>query len=82
MTGRIMFCPRWSLTVPFVPAEKTAKMEHMKSHSGDKVYPCTVCGTLFTNKAKLEDHMNEHKVENKGPVFHIQPSEILILIGA
>ena len=44
--------------------EKTAKTEHMKSHSGDKVYPCSVCGTLFTNKAKLEEHMDEHKVSS------------------
>jgi len=42
--------------------EKTQNMDHMKSHSGDKVYPCLQCGLLFTCKDKLKVHSDQHSL--------------------
>ena len=42
--------------------EKSNKMEHMKTHSGDKIYPCTSCGKLFSGKTTLDEHMKIHQV--------------------
>ena len=36
-------------------------MEHMKSHSGDKVYPCATCGLLFTDRGRRDEHMEQHR---------------------
>ena len=44
----------------FFVAEKHNKVEHMKTHSGEKIYPCPFCGKLFSGRAGVQEHMKIH----------------------
>lgn len=58
-SGRIFSCPmcKYSTSV------STHFKNHVKTHTGEKPYECSLCGKRFIQKGNLMRHLQVHKLQ-------------------
>jgi KRAB domain-containing zinc finger protein len=42
------------------PLPHTSHLNHIKTHTGDKLYKCDICGKGFSNSSDLQRHIRTH----------------------